>query len=375
MRNALEDIVSRLRHDDYKNEEHVRIAIALRLLDALGWDIWNPIEVYSEFSAIPSEDASRVDLAIFMPPHYLRPALFIEVKAVGKLATAIDQAERQLRDYNRNNQAEISVLTDGQEWRFYLASASGEFSQKCFEKFDLLSENCALDDVELALDAFLSKAALQSGKAVEEARLYLKRTDAQRIMFDVLPIAQRDAQEDPLKSLVECFVSRCSERGVSCALEDASVFIRHNLHRAFTGLPSGTVSSGQPSAHPERTAPHGAAQSSSRTSQSNGLSGLLFLSGRRGTNAKGKALPSGRFVVLEGSIAAEASPGFMKDDRGYYPLYRDLLNQKKFVRENKGGVAVFRLTEDTEFRSISAAASVFLGTSASGPREWKQKQS
>ncbi len=373
MRNTLEDIVSRLRHGDYKNEEHVRVAIVVRLLDALGWDIWNPVEVYSEFSAIRSEDASRVDLAIFMPPHYLRPALFIEVKSVGKLTNAIDLAERQLRDYNRNNQAEISVLTDGQLWRFYLASASGEFSQKCFEKFDLLSEDCALDDVELALDAFLAKSALQSGKAVDEARAYLKRTDAQRVMFDALPIALRDAEDDPSRSLAECFLIRCSERGVSCSSEEAIAFVRQNKHRAITGYTS-IASSGQSSVQLERPIPNSAAHSSSRTIPSAAPPGLLFLSGKRGTDAQGKLLPSGRFIVLQNSLAAEPSPGFIKDDRGYYPLYRDLINQKNLVPEDKGGVTVFRLRQDTEFSSISAAASVFLGTSASGPREWKQNQ-
>ena len=148
MKTVLEDIAVRLCSGDYKNEEHVRAAIVNRLLQQLGWDIWNPLEVHPEFSPIRSEDSTRVDIAVFLPPQHLRPAIFIEVKTVGKLATNLEMAERQLRDYNRNNQAEISVLTDGQFWRFYWAGAAGEFRQKCFEEINLIEPGASFDEIE-----------------------------------------------------------------------------------------------------------------------------------------------------------------------------------------------------------------------------------
>ena len=45
MRSILDDIAARLRAGDYKNEEHVRLAIVAILLDVLDWNIWNPTEV------------------------------------------------------------------------------------------------------------------------------------------------------------------------------------------------------------------------------------------------------------------------------------------------------------------------------------------
>lgn len=78
MRSILEDIVVRLRNDNYKNEEHVRVAIVVRLLQALDWDIWNPIEVSAEFAPVRNEDASRVAVAVFKSPQYLRPAIFLK---------------------------------------------------------------------------------------------------------------------------------------------------------------------------------------------------------------------------------------------------------------------------------------------------------
>ena len=135
-------------------KKYVRVSLVCRLLEKLGWNIWKPTEVFTEYQAVRSEDASRVDIALFLPPELLRPAVFIEVKSVGKLLPVLDQKELQLWDYNRATQANISLLTDGQHWRFYLSGAPGKFSQRCFETLDLLAEESTLDDIELALDAF-----------------------------------------------------------------------------------------------------------------------------------------------------------------------------------------------------------------------------
>ncbi|MDD2809654.1 type I restriction endonuclease [Rhodoferax sp.] len=242
MQDLLKNVANNLRASHYKNEEHIRLGIVYRLLHKLGWDIWNPHAVRPEHAATPREDATRVDVALFMPPQYQRPAVFIEVKARGKLESsqAWKDAETQLRDYNRNNSAEIAVLTDGRYWRFYLPGAAGEFSDKCFEKIDFLSDGDALAEVELVLDTFISQKALQTEGAVKQAKEYLKRSDAERIMFDVLPVAQRDMSEDETfsKSLLQCFIGRCLERGIACSEERAKEFIRNARNRQSSSLGS-----------------------------------------------------------------------------------------------------------------------------------------
>ena len=65
MRDTLTDIREKLQHGEYQNEEHVRLALVCRLLFKLGWNIWNPKEVNTEFQPIPSEDRTRVDIALF----------------------------------------------------------------------------------------------------------------------------------------------------------------------------------------------------------------------------------------------------------------------------------------------------------------------
>ena len=117
MRQILEDIRNKLSEDAYKNEEHIRLSLVIRILQKLGWNIWDPKEVYSEFPVVPHEDKTKVDLALILTPN--SPSVFIEIKALGKLKGNIGDIERQLRDYNRNNTAMFSVMTDGQNWRFY----------------------------------------------------------------------------------------------------------------------------------------------------------------------------------------------------------------------------------------------------------------
>ncbi|PTQ77737.1 uncharacterized protein DUF4357 [Nitrosomonas oligotropha] len=371
MKEILSDVIKRLRNGEYKNEEHVRLSLVCRILEYLGWDIWNPREVFSEFAAIPQEDASRVDIALFMPPQLLRPAVFIEVKAVGKLAATIQSAELQLRNYNRNNQADISILTDGQIWHFYLSSASGEFSDKCFEKLDLCASDISLDDLELGFDTFLSKEAIQSGKAVEEARIYLKRTDAERIMYEMLPIAQRDSDEDPTMSLIDCFIKRCVERGVECPSDKALNFIKNNRHRSINTNSTTTITrSTQIASNIPLSI---SSQIQKGLFKQSSIDQILVLQNKRGAQASGKEMPTGAFIVFADSIAADATPGFKDDEKGYYLLYSKLIKDGILIPQNQNGTRVYKLIRDYEFKAKSAAASVFMGTSASGPKEWKKK--
>ena len=373
MKEILVDVISRLKHGDYKNEEHVRLSLVCRVLEHLGWDIWNPRELFPEFAAMPQEDASRVDVALFMPPQLLRPAVFIEVKTVGKLVSTIQSAELQLRNYNRNNQADISVLTDGQIWRFYLSSASGEFSDKCFEKLDLCASDVSLDDLELAFDTFLSKEAVQSGKAVEEARIYLKRTDAERIMYDMLPIAQRDIEEDPTLSLIECFIKRCTERGAECPRDKAIRFIKDARHRQIPTTTHNPAAVTQPTRAVSNVPQPTDAQIQKRPTEQPSIDQILTLKNQRGTQASGKKMPSRRFVVFADSTAAEATSSFKEDNGRAYQTHSGLIKMGILIPEDREGNRVYRLIRDHEFNSSSSAASVFMGTSASGPREWKKK--
>ena len=153
MQDTLVDIRKKLQDAAYENEEHVRFALVGRLLEKLGWDIWDPRQVYAEYIPAPDEDKTKVDFALFS---MRRPAIFIEVKAVGKAKANLDETEKQLRNYNRDITAVFCVIADGAEWRFYYSKSQGPFKDKCFKVIDLLSDD--LEDAKTSMLTFLFSA-------------------------------------------------------------------------------------------------------------------------------------------------------------------------------------------------------------------------
>jgi len=221
MRDTLNDIREKLKSRTYKNEEHVRLSLVARLLLKLGWNIWDPNEVNSEFNTAPSEDTTKVDIALFLSPH--KPDIFIEIKSVGKISQDLSKWERQLRNYNRDNTALFSILTDGQLWRFYFSQTGGTFSQKFFKDIDILSND--LNDIELSFYTFLQKSEIDNGNAKKEAESYLRLTEKQRMMEDVLPQAKRKILEPPYPSLPAAFISLMAEAGFSITNNEAEKYI------------------------------------------------------------------------------------------------------------------------------------------------------
>ncbi len=221
MESTLNDIRSFFDRGVFKNEEHIRVCVVCRILQELGWNIWNPDEVTMEFAVAPDEDQTKVDVALRSTP--VQPDAFIEVKAFGQLRGKLADIERQLRDYNRNNTAMFSMITDGAEWRFYYSQTGGEFAQKCFKVLNLRRES--VEDVELAFKSLLRKAEIQNGNAARQAVAYLRLTQKQRLMEEFLPEARRKALEPPFPSLPNALADLVAEQNVKVSPEEASTFI------------------------------------------------------------------------------------------------------------------------------------------------------
>jgi hypothetical protein len=222
MKTTLEDIRNKISKNYYSNEEHIRLNLILRLLEKLGWDIWNPKEVYAEFLVAPEEDKTKVDLALFH--NSISPSIFIEVKYLGKIFEKLSLIERQLRNYNRDNTATFSIITDGRIWRLYYSQTGGEFKKKCFKQIDLLNDD--LEDIELIFLTFLSKSEIQNGNAEKEADKYLTLSQIQKAMEDALPEARRLIQEPPYLSLPECLVTIVKESGRTISIDEAIEYIK-----------------------------------------------------------------------------------------------------------------------------------------------------
>lgn len=111
-------IVGRLPAVRGRGEEATKQALVLPMLDALGFDIWNPEEVCPEYSADFAikklGQKEKVDLAILINGI---PRIYIEVKSVDQ---SLDGYEGQLaRYFNSTSSVPLGVLTNGIEYRFF----------------------------------------------------------------------------------------------------------------------------------------------------------------------------------------------------------------------------------------------------------------
>lgn len=225
MHQLIQKIQEKIREGVFKNEEHIRFSLVGNILYELGWDVWNPKEVNTEFTPNPHEDSKRVDIALFTSGR--TPNVFIEVKALGKLEEKLDETEKQLRDYNVNMSAPFGIITDGNEWRFYYAFTSGKFSDKMFRRFSLMNDE--VEDVISTLNTFLSKESICDDTAKIEAEKYLRLNQKQRVIADCLPDAQRDTRESPYPSFPDALIDRVQKKGYTITKEEAIKFIDEYL--------------------------------------------------------------------------------------------------------------------------------------------------
>lgn len=97
-------------------EETTKQALILPLLDALGFNPYNPMRVKAEYySDFPGVKASeRVDYALFSADI---PVIFIEAKAYAEELT--NHCPQLSRYFNATPEVTVSAITNGREWRFF----------------------------------------------------------------------------------------------------------------------------------------------------------------------------------------------------------------------------------------------------------------
>lgn len=176
----IEDIKIKLNSNSYKDEQHVRFSLVGRICQALGWDIWNPEEFYSEYpvkkyppNEVTTELRGKVDVALLLPERRNDIAeVFIEIKTPKKLQTELKAGEAQLQKYTYWDKSTISILTDGLIWRFYLPSAGGSFEDKLFTEFNILTTDidliCGILNQVLRKDNFHRKAMQAAEDMLDE---------------------------------------------------------------------------------------------------------------------------------------------------------------------------------------------------------------
>jgi predicted type IV restriction endonuclease len=181
-----------------QSEAQVRQSAVLPILRGLGWDDLDPERVTPEFEL----GGRRVDFALSALPG--QPSLFIEVKGPGSVAGV----EKQLFEYAFHVGIPFAVLTNGQEWHFFLPGARGSYDERLLYKLDLTERQTA--EVVERLWRYVGFERVRSGQALKDAYKDYDDLHSKRLARDALPEAWTQLLAEPDELLVDIVAERAA---------------------------------------------------------------------------------------------------------------------------------------------------------------------
>lgn len=203
MEKQIIDLIKSLKSDQQItsfDEASTKQAIVIRILSLLGWDIFNVDEVKPDFhvGSQPVDYALRVNKA---------NKVFINVKKVGH---ELNSHQKTLLGCAVKEGVELSILTNGITWWFYLSLSQDPPEQRRFYSLDLLEQNPG--DIAPKFIDFLEKGKLSAGKSLKTAKL-LKKNRQRKAIEKTISIAWRKLLSEPhellVKLLSETIVKTC----------------------------------------------------------------------------------------------------------------------------------------------------------------------
>jgi hypothetical protein len=285
---TLIDITARLRQGRFANEQAVSQGIVLRVLQELGWDTWDTTVVWPEYQT----GEGRVDFALCHPPS--KPAVFIEVKQLGKAGDAV----RQALEYAFHTGVPFTVLTDGRTWSFYLPAEQGSYEDRRVYMLDLFERPGA--DAGETLGRYLSRTRVQSGEALEQARKeYLSRSRRLQARA-AIPEAWRELVEKGDELLVELVTNAVeSKSGIRPDGDEVAEFLAALGKAEIVEAPGSKV--------PQQAIPIAQRPAAQRVAAESSRSGHLILRGK--TYPYNNAKDAMVIVLRE---LAKADPSFLQ---------------------------------------------------------------
>lgn len=235
----IEEIRIGIKAGRFVNEAAVSQGIVLRLLHALSWPAYDTQIVSPEYSL----QGRRVDFALCHPPG--KPIAFVEVKQIGQS----EGAERQLFEYSFHIGVQLAILTDGQEWNFFLPGEQGDYGERRVYKLDIVERD--VSECAARLTRYLQYDASISGAAIEAAREDYRNVSRERQMKSTLPKAWARLLEEEDELLLELVADRVENLcGYKPDPDTVARFLKENV-----ALKSLTTATPQPPPRSQTTAP------------------------------------------------------------------------------------------------------------------------
>ena len=196
LENVITEIQNQIRTGQFRNEAEVKQGIVLRILSTLGWQIFDARIVCPEYSL----ETRRGDYALCHPQSV--PKLLLEVKDIGNAGGA----ERQLFEYAFHKGIPMAILTDGQEWSFFLPGEQGDYQERCVYKLDLLTRPVA--ESAKIFQRYLAHDEVASGRALQAARDDYRNVSTVRTIQTALPEAWKSLLEEEDELLLELLADK-----------------------------------------------------------------------------------------------------------------------------------------------------------------------
>lgn len=199
LRDVIEQIQNDLRSGRFTNEATVSQGIVLPVLYELGWPVFDTRSVAPEYAL----EGRRVDFALCDGSD--RPKVFLEVKRVGQA----EGRDRQLFEYAFHRGVPVAILTDGQEWSFYLPGEEGHYEERRVYKIDLLERDAMECDDRLT--RYLGHMRVMSGETLEAARTDYRDAARLRQITATLPRAWAALLESQDALLIELLADKVED--------------------------------------------------------------------------------------------------------------------------------------------------------------------
>lgn len=193
------EIQRAIRAGQFSNEAAVSRGIVMRLLHALNWPIFDTNIVWPEYSL----ETLKVDYALCHPPS--KPTVIIEVKNIGNL----EGADSKLFEYAFRAGVPMAILTDGQEWHFYLPAGKGSILERRFYKLDILKRDLA--EIVNLFERYLAYERIRNGEALKSARAEHDSASIRREVKTHIPIAWKKIIEEQDSILIDLISEKVAD--------------------------------------------------------------------------------------------------------------------------------------------------------------------
>ena len=191
LRKFIEDLKNNREIPDC-DEATVEHLIVTPLLNHLGWSVSSTNGI--KFRYVTGKD--KVDYALMINS---KPLIFIEVKRSRWQFNADEK--KQILNYAVYEGVELAILTNGTDWWFYLPNLKGSWDERKFNVIDINQQD--LDEIVSKFYDFLEKNNVESGKAIENAKISHEIQKKRKLILETIPKAWNRIINEPHELLIE----------------------------------------------------------------------------------------------------------------------------------------------------------------------------